>query len=447
VLKQKFNNFPITPSRFPFFYGWVILVVGTIGVIMSAPGQTTGIATFTDHLIRVFDISRDQLSTTYLIGTVSSSLLLTYAGKLYDKIGARWMGLLTAFTIGLVLFYLSRSAEIASGFVQLFQLQSSRFYVVATVLSLGFFMLRLSGQGALTMLSRNMIMKWFIVKRGMAGGISSVFVSLGFSIAPLIFDYLIEAYSWQGAWLVLGLTAAVGFSLIVFVFFRDNPEECGLNPDGKEAPVQPKGKVMNKAQKQFRLKDARKTYVFWIFSISMAIHGMMMTGFIFNVVSIFEQVQMTKDDALFIFIPASIIAVIFTLIGGYLSDYIKLKKLLILLLVGQSLAALSLPFIEIPLFYYLLTIGNGIASGMYAVLISVAWPRFFGRQYLGEISGFALSLIVFFSALGPLLFSFSLSHFGTYATASWICLSVCLICLLGSFKADNPQEKLNIASE
>ncbi|WP_372774108.1 nitrate/nitrite transporter [Mangrovibacterium sp.] len=440
--KQKFNTIPFSPSRFPFFYGWVVLAFGTIGIIMSAPGQTSGIATFTDYLIDVFGISRDQLSTTYLIGTVSSSFLLTHAGKLYDKIGARWMGMLTAVVLGFVLFYLSQSDRIALFLGKLLNLQAAQFYVGATVLSVGFFILRLSGQGALTMLSRNMIMKWFISKRGLTGGISSVFVSLGFSVAPLVFDLLIEKFGWRGAWISIGLVAALFFSLVVFIFYRDNPEDCGLNPDGEANREPTQSPILQKAQRQYRLKEARKTYVFWIFSISMAVHALMMTGFIFNIVSIFDQVQMDKADALFIFIPASMIAVVFTLVGGYLSDYIKLKYLLILLLIGQSISAFSLPFLNITMFYYLLIAGNGIASGMYAILIGVAWPRFFGRQYLGEISGFSLTLIVFFSAIGPLLFSLSLSQFGTYAIASWICLIICLLCLVGAFRADNPQEKI-----
>ena len=84
-------------------------------------------------------------------------------------------------------------------------------------------MLRLSGQGALTMLSRNMLMKWLIAKRGIAGGISSVFVALGFSIAPLLFDGLIENTSWRIAWIIIALVAGFGFSVLIFLFYRDNP--------------------------------------------------------------------------------------------------------------------------------------------------------------------------------------------------------------------------------
>ena len=204
-IKKRFNQVPFDPGKSPVFYGWVIVFWGTIGVIMSAPGQTTGISTFTDHLIDAFGLSRTQLSTAYMIGTIISSFFITRAGRLYDSIGSRWMGVLTTWTMGFVLLFLSQSDRIAIGFGNLFRLQKIQLYICFGILVFGFFLLRLSEQGALTMLSRTMIMKWFIVKRGMAGGISSVFVSLGFSVAPLLFDWLIESTSWRGAWITVAL--------------------------------------------------------------------------------------------------------------------------------------------------------------------------------------------------------------------------------------------------
>lgn len=441
-IKQRFNSFPFNPAKSPVFYGWIIIFWGTIGVLMSAPGQTTGVSTFTDHLIDVFGLSRIQLSAAYLIGTIASSFFITAAGRLYDRIGARWMGMLTAFTMGLVLLYLSQSDRISAGLSSLLSLQKVHLYVSFAVLMLGFFMLRLSGQGALTMLSRNMLMKWFIAKRGIAGGVSSVFVSLGFSVAPLLFDSLIDSYTWRGAWIIIALVAGFGFSFFIFVFFRDNPEDCNLLPDGQRKSKELKNRVLVKAVRQFTLKEARKTFTYWIYTLSMAIHAMFVTGFVFNVVSIFDEAGMDKTAALSIFIPSSFVSVILTLVAGYFSDFVKLKKLLILFVAGQVVAMFSLPLISSSLFYYLLIVGNGIASGMYAVLISVSWPRFFGRQHLGAISGSALSVIVFFSAIGPLMFSLSLSIFGSYSIAAWICLAISLAMLIAAIRADNPQEKI-----
>ena len=39
-------------TGFPVFYGWVIMVVGTIGVIMTGPGQTYGVSIFWEHIIK-----------------------------------------------------------------------------------------------------------------------------------------------------------------------------------------------------------------------------------------------------------------------------------------------------------------------------------------------------------------------------------------------------------
>ena len=50
---KKINNwaeFPFAPAGSPIFYGWVIVIVATIGKIASIPGQTIGVGVFTDSL-------------------------------------------------------------------------------------------------------------------------------------------------------------------------------------------------------------------------------------------------------------------------------------------------------------------------------------------------------------------------------------------------------------
>ena len=50
--RPRLANFPFDPARLPFFYGTVVLVCGTLGVLVSAPGQTVGVSVFTDFLIQ-----------------------------------------------------------------------------------------------------------------------------------------------------------------------------------------------------------------------------------------------------------------------------------------------------------------------------------------------------------------------------------------------------------
>ncbi|HKI88219.1 MAG TPA: hypothetical protein VKA38_04270, partial [Draconibacterium sp.] len=74
------------------------------------------------------------------------------------------------------------------------------------------------------------------------------------------------------------------------------------------------------------------------------------------------------------------------------------------------------------------------------VLMAVTWPRFYGRENLGRITGFVMSLIVFGSALGPVLLSFSLSITDNYYPAFYTLAFIVLILIFFSVKADNPQE-------
>ncbi|MGQ8335204.1 MFS transporter [Sunxiuqinia sp. A32] len=440
MIKSRFNNFPFQPSKSKIFYGWHILILATIGIIMSAPGQTMGVSTFTDHLLEAMGMSRDQLSLAYMLGTIGSSLIITLGGKLYDKIGARWLGIIITWLLGTVLLMLSQVDKIAISLGKLLNIGEAQFYLSFVVILLCFFLLRFSGQGVLTMLSRNMLMKWFVARRGFASGVSSVFVSFGFSITPLVFNFLIEGYNWRNAWIILAIICGFGFSILIFLFFRDNPEDCELKPDGNYN-VKKDPKVIVKAEKQFTLYEAKRTLPFWVFVLSLAMFSMYYTGFTFHLISIFEHAQMDKMKALSVFIPTSIISVAITLGGGWLSDRIQLKKLLILLLAGGMTSMASLALLENSTSYVLLIVGNAIMNGLFSVLAAVVWPRFYGREHLGAISGFAMSILVFFSALGPLLFSYSLSIFGGYAVASWICFGLTFIYFLAAFKANNPQEK------
>lgn len=440
--KQKYNSFPFDPGKSPVYYGWFIILWGTLGIIMSVPGQTMGVSTFTDYLMEALSLSRNELSTAYLLGTIASSFLITKAGKLYDKIGARWLGIIVTLTLGTVLIFLSQVDRFAFALGRLPGLGNLQFYLSFIAIMSGFFLLRFTGQGVLTMLSRNMMMKWFIRKRGLANGISSVFVSLGFAVSPLIFDHFIETYSWRWAWIILALIVGYGFSMVVFVFFRDNPEDCGLQPDGDQPEnIAEQKKVTVRATKQFTLQEAKRSYPFWVLIAALSMQALYITGYTFNIVSIFGAAGMDKMVALSVFVPTSAIAVFVSLAGGWLSDHIKIKYLLLFFLAGQMTAFISLSMLSPGWPYTFLIVGNGIVGGLFSVLTAVVWPRFYGRSHLGAISGFAMSSIVFFSALGPLLFSFSFTRLGAYSWAALLCLSFVVLNFIAAFKVENPQEK------
>ena len=442
-MKEKFSIFPfLNPQKWPFYYGWWIILMGTFGVLMSVPGQTIGVSTFTDSLINALSISRDQLSTAYMFGTILSSLMLTRAGRLYDRVGIRFVATGASFMLGFALIYMSYVDVIAFSFFK--NSIHLKIYTAFAAVLIGFMAIRFFGQGVITLVSRTMMMKWFDQRRGFAMGFSNVLVALSFSSAPLVFEALIQQYDWRTAWQMMSMVLFFVFPVVIFLFFRDDPRDHGLTPDGISVdPNQPQKKKQFEVKKDFTLKEAHRTYTFWVFAGFLAMHGLYITGFTFHVVSIFEEVGMSRADAVSIFQPAAVVAVIVTLIFSPLSDLMRLKYLAMIMASGYLTSIIGMAFLAPEGFaFYILILGTGMIMGLSGVVGAVCWPRFFGKTHLGAIGGNVMTFIVFGSALGPVLFSASLSQIGTYNLAAWGCFGLFLVLFFGAFWANNPQDKV-----
>lgn len=435
----KKSPFPFKVNRFPFFYGWIILIAGTIGVLMSIPGQTMGVSVFTDYLIDALRVERTSLSLAYLVGTVISGFMITRAGKYYDKYGARVMAMAAGFMLGLMAIGFTKIDLMIDGTSKLISVVDREIIAVAFLI-IGFWGIRFFGQGILTMVSRNMVMKWFENYRGLANALMGVFVSFGFSYAPRILNDMIDYGGWRNAWLQIGLVVGIAFALFALVFYRDNAVDCGLKPDGN-LPVRSKLKS-GSIGKAFTLAQAKKEYSFWIFNLAIALNALFVTAFTFHVVSIFVEAGYSREMAISMFLPASFVAVSFNFIGGWISDYIKLKYLLMINMFGIALSSFALIYLgSFNFVFYFLVAGNGIMSGLFSVLNTVTWPRFFGTKHLGAISGYAMSWTVISSALGPFLFSLSLKYGGNYTIGSMVMIVIAITIFILSFKANNIEDR------
>jgi len=437
-LKSHCNR-PFSPSRIPFFYGWVILVAGTLGILMSIPGQTMGVSVFTDNLIEDLGISRKNLSLAYLFGTLVSGLLITRAGKLYDRYGARVMAFTSGVLLGAMLVYLTRIDRLVS----LVKHWSWLSPTLATfiLLAIGFWGIRFFGQGLLTMVSRNMVMKWFNKRRGLANAVLGIFTALGFSVAPQVLNQVIERLEWRGAWILLAIMVGIIFAVFVLIIYRDNPENCGCKADGRMSDRAQRKRPPSLPDRDFSLKEARRTLAFWAFTLALSLSALYISGLTFHIVSVFETAGLTKAKGIGIFIPTSIIAVIIQFSCSYASDYIRLKYLLIFFMAGMLSTAFGLTLLgDQDWAYWVIMGGNGVIWGLWSVLIGVTWPRFYGLKNLGAISGYSLSWTVIGSALGPYLFSLSADLTGNYDLVGWVCVGVSILLFLFAFRADNPNE-------
>lgn len=425
----------INPAKSPIFYGYVILVIGTIGIYCSIPGQTIGVSVFTDPVKDALGLSRNQFSNAYMIGTIVSSLVIGRAGVWFDTYGARYVAFFAALTLGVTLFLCSWSAHMSAVIKDVLSVDT--WLVPFLLMTVLFFLLRFAGQGVLTMASRNVIMIWFDKNRGKVNSFSSVALSFGFSSSPLWLNALIEGYGWESTWRVLAV-ALVVFSGFIYVFYKISPEKHGLLPDGaKQTSTEDKEKKI--VPIQFTLPEAKKKRAFWMYGLTLAFNSFFITGLTFHVVSIFANQGFAKEDAIAIFLPGSVVAVTVSTLFNFLSDYLPLKLYLYLMLLGGFLASLGFLLLSTSVGVPMLIAGFGILGGFFAVLNAVAWPRFFGRQHLGSITGKVMSFLILGSALAPSIFSLCLSTFGSYELVGYLGLAFLVFLSIGSIKANNPQ--------
>ncbi len=429
------------PDSYPFFYGWVILVVATIGTIMSIPGQTMGVSVFTDHLIRVTGLDRNDLSLTYMIGTIASALLLPLAGIFYDRHGARKMIVVASACMALTLWYLASTREIIAGAAEMLSVppaQSARGQVAFVVLTSGFLLVRFWGQGVLTMISRAMLGKWFDKRRGLVSGISGIFVSASFASAPRFLHWLIVDIGWSGAWKCLAL-ANGGLLVIGWIFYRDNPEECGLQMDGsREHDKNPATGKDVRDETSSTLGEALSSLAFWIPNISLALWGLALTGLTFHIVSIGNKANLPESETLQLFLYMAPISIFANILGGLAIGRVRIRFLFFSLMLALVIASASMMHLESGIGRLLAIVCIGASGGLFSILLVVIWPRFFGRKHLGKISSINMMTMTSASALGPWLFAQSEKNTGSYDAAFIGCAAAAGLLLLASLKLKNP---------
>jgi len=420
--------------KLPIYYGYIIVLMSILAAVVTAPGQTVGVSVYIDYFIKSFHLSRTELSIAYMLGTIGSAMIIARVGVLIDKWGSRIIGFCTAILLGMTLIFFSQLDK--------FTFEKKYHIVIFLFVMVGFFALRFLAQGALSLVSRTMLLKWFVKLRGRMAAIVGVFTTLAMSASPPFFNWLISIYGWRTSYLIMGAIIGIICALIFWLLFRNTPEECGLKPDGVKQNI---AEDTEAEGYQWSLSEARATYSFWVFNFCLSMYSFLFTAFTFHVTSIFGAVGLSRHAALTIFFPAACISVVIKLISGWLCDIepwkSKLKYQLIMYLLSLFLLCIGILVLKNNILGRdLIIVGMGIATGLFVTLSAVCWPLFYGRKFLGTISGVNTAYRIFFSAIGPAFFAISVTLTGAYTSAVLFCLVAIIMLLCFALKADTPKK-------
>ena len=402
-------------------------------MLASIPGQTMGVGVFSEYLISGTGLSRIELSLAYMMGTILSSLTLPFAGKLYDRLGARVMIVATGIGLGVALLLFAQAIILINSLHPLLPKFLPASMAGLAVMTFMFLLLRQFGQGIMAMVSRNTMAKWFDTKRGLVTGISGIFAAFGFSGAPLAMNGLINHFGNVETILLMSVVCGFGMALLGWLLFRDRPEECGLLMDGRTDVKA--SEHATTPERDSTLSDAVRSYNFWIFCMGMCSSSLIVTGFTFHIGSIAQTSGLSRMDAYAIFLPMSLVSVVSYFLSGWASDRMSLKYLLMTLLVTLCIGCLGMLAFETQWSRIIVIICFGVQGGVWGCLSIVTWPRFYGRKHLGSISGLFMSCQVFASAIGPPVFGASEYFTGNYHNAALAAAVLNMVLLIGSLRA------------
>jgi MFS family permease len=382
------------------FSGWRILALASITAALTGPGQTIGVSVFVDHLIVDLGIGRSQLATAYLVGTLVAALGLPSVGRRIDKAGVRRAMTIIGFAFGVALISMAGVQGVVA-------------------LTIGFFAIRFTGQGSLSLVSTVAVTHWFDNKRGTALGIFSTASAIMMSLVPVGLNLVIEAYSWRVAWIASGLVIWIVVIPIARFGMINYPNDVGQFPDG----VEPTDETRHNASvsESLNRSEALHTARFWIVVAASSTVGLLVTALNFHQISMLRDAGLTTTEAAVMFLPQVIGAAVAGLFFGLLADRMTGRSLIPIVMALLTVSLLLTLTLAPGTAVIIYAISLGAAGGASRTVTATLLPRWFGVAHIGAIQGTASLISVGSTALGPVLLAVTTDMTSDYGVAAaWL---------------------------
>src|ERR1700728_2529193 len=200
------------------FHGWLV-VAAAFAVTFIGCGSAYTCSAFVESLQRDFGASRGSVSLVFSLAGFLYFGLGIVSGPLAARFGSRRLAVAGMILTGLGL----AAASLARNLTEVY---------AAYGLGVGL------GVGCAYVPAIGAVQRWFVRRRGLASGLAVSGIGVGTLVMPPLATLLIASLGWRGAYLVLGIFAAViggGLSLLI----ENDPRDRDLGPDGDPPPSGP----------------------------------------------------------------------------------------------------------------------------------------------------------------------------------------------------------------
>jgi MFS family permease len=406
----------IKPRRNSLYYGYIIVLWGFI-LAMFGWGLFYIYGVFFRPLENEFGWTRAVTSGAFSLSILVSGLTGMLAGRLSDRWGPRAVIIICGLklTLGYVLMALVHNIW--------------QFYLL-------YGLLISSGVGGFWSPLVSTVARWFKGRRGIMTGIVSGGVSFGTLVTPPLATQLIDRFDWRITYVVIGV-AVLLVSLVGACFLKRSPQEMGIATENSPSS----GGVKIDASRSFTLKEALRTYQFWMVCAIYVCFGLIQLTVMVHIVPHASGMKISPISAASILSVIGGVSFLARIAIGAVTDKVRVKTSIILCLSLMAIALVWLQFVDSLWQFYVFSIIFGFGYGGLSCLQSLIAAELYGLLALGVITAIFSFSFDIGGAIGPYLAGYIYDLSQSYFWAFLVCLLVSAIALLISAVLKPPQPK------
>lgn len=380
--------------------------VAAAAMVATLPGRTHGLGLVTEPLLADLALGKLPFAALNFWATLIGAAFCVPVGWALDRAGPRAVLAVTLAALGATVLAMTGTApgartielpapEVILGRVEWFAVPLDLFVLVLLTRGLG--------QSALSVVSLAIVGKATGDKPGVAIGVYSFLVAVGFMAAFGAIKIAFERFhaDWRTVWAGIGW-ALVGFALLALVIV---PRATA--PAVSAQPAAP--------QWGFTLGAALLTPAFWVFGLATSFYGLVAAGMSLFNQSLLAERGFDRDVFLTITMLAPMVGLAANLAAGFAATRVRLGVLLAGSLLIQAVALAAFPAVTTLAQVYAYAAAMGVSGGVLTVVFFTVWRQAFGPAHLGQIQGAAQLLTVLASAAGPLVLAAGHRAYGSYS--------------------------------
>jgi len=363
-------------TKYRVLFGACLTQFTVIGLLFSY-------GLFFKPLQEEFGWSRTFLSSASASSFFMMGVLAIFAGRMNDRFGPQIVMGISGVAYG-------------AGFILLSQVtaQWQMFAIFGIFMALGL--------GAHDVVTLSTIARWFEKRRGIMSGVVKVGTALGQISIPPLAAYLLLAYGWRHAVILLGI-GAIFLLVIASLSMKRPPEDPSPEP--------------GRASEGWSFAEVRKTRVFWslcaiqfMFFPSMmtvpthlAIHG--------------TDLGMTSAKAATLLSVLGASSIAGRLVVGTLADRIGGKRTLLMCFTVLLISLLAFIGVKTHGLLFAVVAFYGFSHGGMFTIVSPLVAEYFGMRSHGSIFGTILFFGTIGGAIGPIMAGWIFDVNGSYTYA------------------------------